>query len=51
MARIPREVDRVAAKFATAPVDYIYEQPPEELFSSLLPKYVEIQIFTACWNL
>jgi len=39
------EVDRVAAKFATAPVDYIYEQSPEELFSSLLPKYVAIQIF------
>jgi F-type H+-transporting ATPase subunit gamma len=39
------EVDRVAAKFATAPVDYIYEQSPEELFNSLLPKYVAIQIF------
>jgi len=36
-----------AAKFATAPVDYIYEQPPEELFRSLLPKYVGIQIFRA----
>ena len=34
-----------AAKFATAPVDYIYEQSPEELFSSLLPKYVAIQMF------
>jgi F-type H+-transporting ATPase subunit gamma len=39
------EVDRVAAKFATAPVDYIYEQSPEDLFNSLLPKYVAIQIF------
>jgi F-type H+-transporting ATPase subunit gamma len=39
------EVDRAAATFATAPVDYIYEQSPEELFSSLLPKYVAIQIF------
>jgi F-type H+-transporting ATPase subunit gamma len=39
------EVDDVAAKFATAPVDYIYEQPAEELFNSLLPKYVAIQIF------
>jgi F-type H+-transporting ATPase subunit gamma len=40
-----REVDAVAAKFATAPVDYIYEQSPEELFQSLLPKYVVIQLF------
>ena len=42
-----REIDAAAAKFATAPVDYIYEQPPEELFRSLLPKYVGIQIFRA----
>jgi F-type H+-transporting ATPase subunit gamma len=28
-------------------VDYIYEQPPEELFRALLPKYVAIQIFRA----
>jgi F-type H+-transporting ATPase subunit gamma len=41
------EADRVAAQFATAPVDYIYEQPPAELFRSLLPKYVGIQIFHA----
>ncbi|MGA3349167.1 MAG: FoF1 ATP synthase subunit gamma [Candidatus Sulfotelmatobacter sp.] len=39
--------DKVAAQFATADVDYIYEQPPEELFRSLLPKYVAIQIFRA----
>jgi F-type H+-transporting ATPase subunit gamma len=42
-----REIDAAAAKFATAPVDYIYEQSPEELFRSLLPKYVGIQIFRA----
>jgi F-type H+-transporting ATPase subunit gamma len=42
-----REIDAAAAKFATAPVDYIYEQPPEELFRSLLPKYVVIQVFRA----
>ena len=34
-------------KFGTAQVDYIYEQPPEELFRALLPKYVSIQIFRA----
>src|SRR5215469_15548077 len=42
-----REIDAAAAKFATAPVDYIYEQPPGELFNDLLPKYVGIQIFHA----
>jgi F-type H+-transporting ATPase subunit gamma len=39
--------DQAAEKFATADVDYIYEQSPEELFRSLLPKYVSIQIFRA----
>jgi F-type H+-transporting ATPase subunit gamma len=39
--------DKVAEKFGTADVDYIYEQPPAELFRTLLPKYVGIQIFRA----
>jgi len=39
--------DAEAATFATAPVDYIYEQPPQLLFRSLLPKYVGTQIFHA----
>ena len=39
--------DEVAAKFGTAQVDYIYEQPPGDLFRALLPKYVTIQIFHA----
>jgi F-type H+-transporting ATPase subunit gamma len=39
--------DQIAAQFGTAQVDYIYEQPPEELFRALLPKYVGIQIFRA----
>ncbi|HZP17192.1 MAG TPA: ATP synthase F1 subunit gamma [Terriglobales bacterium] len=42
-----REIDEHAAAFAAAPVDYIYEQPPKDLFRSLLPKYVGIQIFHA----
>jgi len=42
-----RAIDAEAAGFAAAPVDYIYEQPPGELFSSLLPKYVGIQVFHA----
>jgi F-type H+-transporting ATPase subunit gamma len=28
-------------------VDYIYEQPPEELLSELLPRYVEMSIYRA----
>ena len=42
-----READARAAAFATAPVDYIYEQSPKQLFQALLPKYVGIQIFHA----
>ena len=30
-----------------ADVDYIYEQPPEEIFPRLLPRYVTLQIFQA----
>jgi F-type H+-transporting ATPase subunit gamma len=36
-----------ASQFGSAAVDYIYEQPPEELFNALLPKYVGIQVFHA----
>jgi F-type H+-transporting ATPase subunit gamma len=28
-------------------VDYIYEQPPQELLSALLPRYVEMEIYRA----
>jgi F-type H+-transporting ATPase subunit gamma len=41
------EMDRHAAAFATAPVDYIYEQPAATLFRQLLPKYVIVQIYRA----
>ena len=40
------EIDTKAAAFATQ-VDYIYEQPPEELFKSLLPRYISVQLFRA----
>jgi F-type H+-transporting ATPase subunit gamma len=40
-------VDEAAAKFGTLPADYIYEQPPEQLFRAILPKYIGIQIFHA----
>jgi F-type H+-transporting ATPase subunit gamma len=41
------EIAEKASKFGTEGVDYIYEQPPDELFRDLLPKYVGIQIFHA----
>jgi F-type H+-transporting ATPase subunit gamma len=28
-------------------IDYIYEQPPEELLAALLPRYVEVQLYRA----
>jgi F-type H+-transporting ATPase subunit gamma len=34
------EADEEARKFGTAQVDYIYEQPSEELFNGLIPQYV-----------
>jgi F-type H+-transporting ATPase subunit gamma len=42
-----RHVEELASQFGTAQVDYIYEQAPEQLFRSLLPKYVSIQVFRA----
>ena len=41
------EIDRKAAQFGAAEVDYIYEQPPAELFRRLLPKYVAVQFYRA----
>jgi F-type H+-transporting ATPase subunit gamma len=41
------ELEREAAAFGATPVDYIYEQPAEELFADLLPRYVSTQIFQA----
>ena len=35
-----QEIDEEAKKFGTANVDYIYEQPAEELFNGLLPQFV-----------
>ena len=36
-----------APRCAELPVDYLYEQPPAELFARLLPRYVEAQVFRA----
>jgi F-type H+-transporting ATPase subunit gamma len=40
-------VDEEAAKFGAAPVDYIYEQPPVELFRGILPRYIGVEILHA----
>ena len=41
------EADEEAKKFGTAQVDYIYEQPAEELLNGLLPQYVSSMIYHA----
>jgi F-type H+-transporting ATPase subunit gamma len=41
------EADEEAKKFGTAQVDYIYEQPAEELFDGLLPQYVSSMLYYA----
>ena len=40
-------MEEEAKKFGTADVDYIFDQPPAELFSNLMPRYVTTQIFHA----
>ena len=37
--------DRGELKGTQSTIDYIYEQPPQEIFNRLLPRYVETQIF------
>ncbi len=39
------ETEEAAAEHPGAAKDYIYEQPPAEIFSRLLPRLVETQIF------
>jgi len=41
------EADEEARKFGTSEVDYIYEQPSEELFNGLLPRYVSSMLYHA----
>jgi F-type H+-transporting ATPase subunit gamma len=41
------ESEEEARKFGTANVDYIYEQPPSELFAALLPQYIFAMLFHA----
>jgi F-type H+-transporting ATPase subunit gamma len=41
------EADEEARKFGTSQVDYIYEQPAEELFNGLLPQYITSMLYHA----
>jgi F-type H+-transporting ATPase subunit gamma len=41
------EAEEEAKKFGTANVDYIYEQPAEELFAGLLPQYIFAMLYHA----
>jgi len=44
---ISRTTDEAENPDAAVTQDYIYEQPPAEIFSRLLPRLVETQIFRA----
>ena len=41
------EADAEAKKFGTAEVDYIYDDPPNELFNGLLPQYIFSMLYHA----
>jgi F-type H+-transporting ATPase subunit gamma len=41
------EAEEEDKNFGTANVDYIYEQPPAELFEALLPRYIAAMLFHA----
>jgi F-type H+-transporting ATPase subunit gamma len=41
------DIDKRAAAFGTATVDYIYEQDPTKLFNALMPRYLGMQIYRA----
>jgi F-type H+-transporting ATPase subunit gamma len=47
VARAEAEETEAKSQQAVNLVDYIYEQPPEEIFARLLPRLVETQIFRA----
>jgi F-type H+-transporting ATPase subunit gamma len=42
-----KEADEEAKRFGTAEVDYIYEQPAEELLDGLLPQYIFSMLYHA----
>jgi len=40
-------IQKMAASEEASLIDYIYEQPAGEIFSSLIPKHVEVQVYRA----
>jgi F-type H+-transporting ATPase subunit gamma len=45
---IPRaEVDATPGSAVAAPIDYLYDPSPQEIFEELLPRYIEVQIYRA----
>jgi F-type H+-transporting ATPase subunit gamma len=40
-------IEPLQADAETVAVDYIYEQPPQEIFGVLLPRYVEVEVYRA----
>jgi len=47
VSRAKQEESEAKSQQPVTLIDYIYEQPPEELFSTLLPRLIETQIFRA----
>jgi F-type H+-transporting ATPase subunit gamma len=46
-AAAQKQFEDEAKQFGTAEVDYIYEQPPAEIFADVLPRYVTSQLYHA----
>ena len=40
-------LSRVELKETEPQLDYIFEEPPQEIFNRLLPRYVEVQVYRA----
>jgi F-type H+-transporting ATPase subunit gamma len=40
-------IQRLATSEEGSLIDYLYEQPPGEIFGSLIPKHVEVQVYRA----
>lgn len=47
VSRAKQEETEAKSQQPVTLIDYIYEQPPEEIFSKLLPRLIETQIFRA----
>jgi F-type H+-transporting ATPase subunit gamma len=47
VSRVGQEEPEATSQKPVTLIDYIYEQPPEEMFGQLLPRLIETQIFRA----